>query len=72
MNPVKKILILAANPKNTPRLRFDEEVREITEGLLRSKYRDQFEIHPVFAVRSRDIRRALLEYKPQIVHFIGQ
>jgi hypothetical protein len=30
---VKKILILAANPKNSVPLRLDEEVREIDEGL---------------------------------------
>ena len=27
------ILVLAANPKNTPQLRLDEEVREIDNGL---------------------------------------
>jgi hypothetical protein len=67
----KRILILAANPKATPKLRLDEEVREIKEGLLRSKYRDQFEIHSVWAVRRRDLRRALLDHKPHIVHFSG-
>lgn len=69
--PVKKILILAANPKTTPRLRLDEEVREIDEGLRRSKYRDQFEIQSRWAVRMRDLRRALLDVEPQIVHFTG-
>jgi hypothetical protein len=67
----KKILILSANPKTTPRLRLDEEVREIEEGLLRSKQRGQFEIKARLAVRLRDIRRALLDHKPQIVHFTG-
>ena len=68
---VKKILILAANPKLTPPLRLDEEVREIEEGLQRSKYRDQFEIKSKWAVRLRDIRRALLDHEPHIIHFIG-
>jgi hypothetical protein len=71
MNPVKKILILAANPKTTPRLRLDEEVREIEEGLKRAKHRSQFEIHSRWAVRLRDLRRALLDVEPQIVHFTG-
>lgn len=70
-NSKKRILILAANPKATPKLRLDEEVREIKEGLQRSKYRDRFEIHSVWAVRRRDLRRALLDYEPQIVHFSG-
>jgi len=70
-NSLKKILILAANPKTTPRLRLDEEVREIEEGLRRAKYRYQFDIHSRLAVRLRDIRRALLDYEPHIVHFTG-
>ncbi len=71
MDVRKKILILSANPKATPKIRFEEEVREITEGLRRSKYRDRFDIHSVLAIRLRDIRRALLDYEPEIVHFIG-
>lgn len=67
----KKILLLSANPMDTKRLRFDEEIREIEEGLLRAKRRDRFDIRPKLAVRLRDIRRALLDYRPQIVHFIG-
>lgn len=69
--PVRKILILAANPKNTNQLRLDEEVREIQEGLKRSRNRDQFEIVSRWAVRPDDLRRALLDHEPQIVHFSG-
>jgi hypothetical protein len=68
---MKKILILSANPINTDRLRLDEEVREIEEGLKLSKYREQFQIIPWWAVRIDDLRRALLETEPQIVHFSG-
>lgn len=71
MNTTKKILILSANPKDTARLRLDEEVREIKEGLKLSKQRDQYIIHQAWAVRLRDLRRALLEYEPHIVHFCG-
>ncbi|MFN6472344.1 MAG: hypothetical protein RMY36_022115 [Nostoc sp. SerVER01] len=71
MNEVTEILILSANPKNTNRLRLDEEVREIEEGLQRSRNREQFKIRSKFAVRLRDLRRALLDYEPQIVHFSG-
>lgn len=67
----KKILILAANPIQTPHLRLDEEVREIEEGLRRSKLRDHFDLVPKMAVRSQDVTRALLDEKPQIVHFSG-
>lgn len=69
--PVKKILILTVNPPNTARLRLDEEVREIGEGLRRSKCRDQFTVSSIRAVRLRDLRRALLDFEPNIVHFTG-
>ena len=68
---MKKILILTANPKNTDKLRLDEEVREIQEGLQRSRSREQFEIISKWAVRPDDLRRALLDHEPQIVHFSG-
>ena len=68
---VKKILILAANPKDTQKLRLDEEVREIQAGLERAQKRDRFEIVSRWAVRSNDLRRALLDIEPQIVHFSG-
>lgn len=71
MNTIKKILILSANPKNRERLRLDEEVRDIREALRRSTYRDQFQIEPMPAVRSRDVRRIMLEFEPNIVHFCG-
>lgn len=68
---VKKILILSANPNNTSKLRLDEEVREIQAGLQRAKKREQFEIISRWAVRVDDLRRALLDHEPQIVHFSG-
>ncbi len=66
-----KILFLAANPKNTTRLRLDEELRDIKEGLRRAQQRDQFALISHEAVRSRDIQRAMLDEMPQIVHFSG-
>ena len=68
---VKTILILAANPINTSRLRLDEEVREITAALKRAKNRFLFEIVTGWATRVEDLHRALLEYQPTIVHFCG-
>ncbi len=67
----KTILILAANPKNTSRLRLDQEVREIDNGLQRARRRDEFNLKQVWAVRRSDFRRAMLDLKPNIVHFCG-
>ncbi len=68
---IKKILILAANPKGASQLRLDEEVREIEAGLQRAQKREQFILEQKWAVRPRDIQRALLDINPQIVHFSG-
>jgi ferredoxin len=67
----KTILILAANPKSTPRLRLDQEVREIDSGLQRARHRDEFVLRQQWAVRAQDVRRAMLDYAPSIVHFCG-
>ncbi|WP_088889790.1 tetratricopeptide repeat protein [Leptolyngbya ohadii] len=67
----KAILFLAAQPSSTARLRLDEEIREIEAGLQRSRYRDRFRLKQQWAVRSRDLQRAMLDYRPQIVHFSG-
>ncbi|WP_414624363.1 CHAT domain-containing protein [Calothrix sp. CCY 0018] len=72
---IKTILVLAANPKTTSRLRLDEEVREIDAGLQRARKREafdlQFDLQVRWAVRVRDVSQALLDFKPQIVHFCG-
>ncbi|MBD2606302.1 CHAT domain-containing protein, partial [Scytonema hofmannii FACHB-248] len=68
---VKTILLLAANPRDTSKLQLDVEVREIDEGLQRAKKREQFKLEQKWAVRLRDFYRAILDTKPQIVHFCG-
>ncbi len=67
----KIILILAANPKDTPQLRLEEEIREIDEGLRRANHRDKFKLEMKLAVRQRDFYRAILDTHPQIIHFCG-
>ena len=71
--PAKRItiLFLAANPKNTDRLRLDEEVRTIDERLRLAHYRDRFNLVQQWAVRTGDILDAMLRYRPDIVHFSG-
>lgn len=67
----KKILILAANPKDTKRLRLDQEVSSIEKGLERATRRDNFILKSKWAVTQADVRRAILDFKPNIVHFCG-
>lgn len=66
-----KILLMSANPLSTSRLRIDEEMRQIKEGLKRSKQRDRYFINTTAAVKYRDIHRAILDYEPQIIHCSG-
>jgi hypothetical protein len=65
------ILFLVANPKGTTRLRLDQELRDIDEGLQRAQQRDQFSLEQRLAVRPRDIQRAMLDVDPGIIHFSG-
>lgn len=67
----KTILVLAANPQDTVRLRLDQEIREIDSGLQRARRRDEFILEPVLAARPKDVRRAMLDIKPHFVHFCG-
>lgn len=67
----KTILIAAANPSNETRLRLDIETRDIDEGLRLSKYRERFVLKQQWATRQRDLRRAMQEHEPEIVHFCG-
>jgi hypothetical protein len=67
----KRILILAASPADQTRLRLDTEVREIDQGLRLGQQRSQFELQQRWAVRPDDLRRALLDLQPQVVHFCG-
>lgn len=70
-NQSVKILFLASNPKNTPTLRIDEEIRAIDQVLLKAKFRDKFEIQQQWAVRVTDLQGHFLRYQPDIVHFSG-
>lgn len=70
MKPIR-ILFLAASPKDTDRLRLDEEIRTIDERLRAAEFRERFELIQAWAVRSADLQDRLLRHKPDIVHFSG-
>ncbi|MFL6255023.1 MAG: CHAT domain-containing protein [Pyrinomonadaceae bacterium] len=66
-----KILFLSANPKDISRIRLEQEMRDVDEGIRLGEYCDQLKLIFQPAARPRDIRRALLRYKPHILHFSG-
>lgn len=65
------ILFLAADPSDAARLRLGQEAREIQEKLQLGKLRDRFVFHQRLSVRPEDLSQALLDVKPEIVHFSG-
>jgi class 3 adenylate cyclase len=65
------VLFLAANPRCSPGLRLDEEIREISAKIRGSKYRDSLKLRSRWAVRPDDLQQALLEEQPDILHFSG-
>lgn len=67
----KTILIAAAAPSDEDRLRLDVEVRDIEEGLKLAKHRDLFRLEKIWATRVRDLRRAMQDHEPNILHFCG-
>ncbi|MEN8444948.1 MAG: AAA-like domain-containing protein [Cyanobacteria bacterium J06555_13] len=68
---VKKILFVAANPGKTARLSLDKEASTLQKSLDRSKERSQFELITRWAVDVSELRRAILDTNPHIIHFSG-
>jgi hypothetical protein len=66
-----RILLLAANPKDTDRIRLDEEIREIKQTIRKASQRDRIKIETEVAVRYSDLQNHLVTHKPAIVHFSG-
>jgi CHAT domain len=66
-----KVLFLAANPDYTSPLLLGEEVRRIEAEVRAAEWRDSVEFVSKWAVQPDDLQRALLEHRPQILHFSG-
>jgi hypothetical protein len=66
-----KVLFLAANPDATRPLALDEEVRRIEDEIRASAHRDALDLIAKWAVQPEDLQRALLQHRPQVLHFSG-
>lgn len=66
-----KVLFVAANPSEPMQLRVYEEFREIQTALRGSPCAHLIDLKLCPAVRPNDLRRALHDEKPEIVHFSG-
>ncbi|MEM8721776.1 MAG: NACHT domain-containing protein [Cyanobacteria bacterium P01_G01_bin.39] len=66
---MKKILILAANPRGD--LRIDREIRDLKKAIARNKNSDKFDVETELAVLPEDLQDLLYDNQPYIVHFCG-
>jgi CHAT domain len=66
---MKKILILAANPRND--LKLDREIRDLKNVIEKSLHRREFVVETALAVQVGDLQDLLFRHQPQIVHFCG-
>lgn len=66
-----KILFLAANPKDTPPLKLDEEIESIEQKLSQAQFGSLFHIRKHASVRTNDLQKLFHEHQPDIVHFSG-
>ncbi|MDM8568487.1 FxSxx-COOH system tetratricopeptide repeat protein [Thiotrichales bacterium HSG1] len=67
----KTILFLAANPSNTTQLDLKQEVEQVEKELQRLQSREQFVFKQQWATTLEALRHALLDHKPNIIHFSG-
>lgn len=66
-----KILFLAANPRDTPALKLDQEIKLIERKLNQTEFGVLFHIRKHASVRANDLQELLLKHQPDIVHFSG-
>jgi CHAT domain-containing protein len=62
---------MAASPLDQDRLRLAAEVKQIRNALQRSRNRENWSIESNEAATVDDLRRALLDIRPSVVHFAG-
>jgi hypothetical protein len=69
---ITTILFVGADPQDRPRLRTQTEQREIETLLVKqSRHRESYRVVVCLSSRPKDITQALLDHKPQLVHFSG-
>ncbi len=69
---IKRVLFLAANPRETAALKLKEEERDIANVLNRARLRASFELlPPCRGVTVREMQEKIMNQEPQIVHLSG-
>jgi hypothetical protein len=68
---MQTVLLVAASPLDQDRLRLANEVKQAKRALERSRHRENWKIESNEAATVDDLRRALLDFRPTVVHFSG-
>lgn len=66
-----RVLMLAANPGDTARLRLDEEAAQLQESIRGACGPHIFELHTAWAVDFPRLLDAVLCHRPHVLHFAG-
>lgn len=66
-----RLLFVCAGPKDATCMNLEEELHEITTWLNSGPFGDRIAIESVFAAKPNDLRLALLNHTPHILHFSG-
>ena len=66
-----RILLLAADPMNRTRLRLGAELQRIQDEIRRGRFADRFELLHALSTRVEDMTRAIHDFRPHIIHFVG-
>jgi hypothetical protein len=65
---VLTIMFASASPVEAVRLRVDKEFRQVIEKLRGARHRDRFRVVQISALRFEDLRTALMEHEPHVLH----
>jgi len=64
----KRLLFVSASPRDSLRLRVEDEIREIENALARSKHGDKFELSKSIGVRKSELHSILSRHNPHFLH----
>ncbi len=67
----QKILVIVANPSTLDPLNIGGECNKIQEAINRSQKRNNYEVKLNFPSTEKELRQAIIDNRPKIVHFGG-
>ncbi|HYV92300.1 MAG TPA: hypothetical protein VE978_10970 [Chitinophagales bacterium] len=69
MQPMKRVLFVYASPGfDNLNPRFDREIKMIDEALIKSRYRDHFELKPCPQIMLSEFNLRVAEFQPHLIH----